>query len=59
MNKLAAGLILGIAAGAWVVAFDWAQDHHVQALMIFISIVSAVQGVSRRERSSDSEANRA
>jgi hypothetical protein len=51
MNKVIAGVLLGIAGAIWVAAFSWAHDIHIQAAMIFIGIVSGAQAVSGRERS--------
>lgn len=46
MEKILAGIVLGIAAALWVMAYTWVRNPHVQALMIFVGILSAVRVMS-------------
>lgn len=46
MEKILAGIVLGIAATVWVMTYAWVRNPHVQALMIFVGIVSAVRVMS-------------
>ncbi len=46
MEKILAGVVLGIAAAVWVMAYTWVRNPHVQALMVFVGIMSAVRVMS-------------
>lgn len=46
MDKLFAGVVLGFAAAIWVAVYTWVGNTHIQALMVFVGIVSAVRAVS-------------
>lgn len=59
MNKLLAGVVLGVGAAVWTVVYTWVANPHIQALMVFIGILSAVRAVSASSDERDEEAYRA
>jgi hypothetical protein len=46
MNKLVAGVVLGVGAAAWTIVYTWVGNPHVQGLMVFIGLLSAVRAMS-------------
>lgn len=53
IQRVALGLILGIAAAIWVFVYTWVESPHAQALMIFFSIVSATRAASYTHKNED------
>ena len=59
MNKVLAGVMLGVAAAVWTTVYMWVANPHIQALMVFIGILSAVRAVSASSDERDGERYRA
>ncbi len=47
-DRVILGIVLGLLGAIWVLTYIWVDSFHAQALMIFISIVSAVNAISHR-----------
>ena len=59
MNKLFAGVVLGVGGAIWTIVYTWIANPHIQALMVFIGILSAVRAVSASSDDRDDEVYRA
>lgn len=57
LDRVLLGLVLGIAGFVWIAVYRWAGHPEHQALMIFVSIISATRAVSTAKTEGQMEAH--